>query len=91
LAGTELKLILSKIGMQVTPTCTCTAKARLMDEMGCQWCKDNIDAISGWLGEEASKRGMPYLPVAGKSLIRVALWRAEKKAHVPLDKGQVHK
>ena len=49
-----------------------------MDTKGLQWCRDNIDTISGWLNEEATKRKLPYVEMAGKTLIRLAIRTAER-------------
>jgi hypothetical protein len=50
--GTELKKILTKIGIKATPNCSCNTRAKIMDEKGADWCENNIDTIVGWLREE---------------------------------------
>jgi hypothetical protein len=77
--GVELKALLARIGITASPTCACNKRARIMDEKGCDWCEAHIDEIDGWLAEEARKRGLPYLPLAGRALIRLAVRRARKK------------
>lgn len=77
-AGTALKGMLKRIGITSSPTCRCNARARDMDTKGLQWCRDNIDTISGWLNEEATKRKLPYVEMAGKTLIRLAIRTAER-------------
>jgi len=52
-----------------------------MDEKGCDWCEENIAEIDGWLAEESKKRKLPYLSLAGKTLIRLAIRRARKKGN----------
>lgn len=79
LAGTELKALLKTIGIVASPTCSCNARAKTMDEKGCQWVLDNEDAVVGWLREEAQKRGLPFVDLAGRQLIRLAVKRARKK------------
>jgi hypothetical protein len=79
--GTELKALLGKIGITASPTCSCNKRARVMDEKGCDWCEEHIDEIDGWLAEEARKRKLPYLSLAGKTLIRLAIRRARKKGN----------
>lgn len=79
--GTELKALLKKIGIVASPTCSCNKRAKVMDEKGCDWCEEHIDEIDGWLAEEAKKRKLPYLSVAGKTLIRLAIRRARKKGN----------
>lgn len=76
--GTELKKLLAKIGIKASPTCSCNTRARIMDEKGIQWCKDNTETIVGWLREEATKRGLPFVDMAGKLLISRAISLAEK-------------
>ena len=80
-AGAELKKLLSRIGITATPTCSCNRRARTMVENGIQWCKDNADLIAGeWLAEESKKRGLPYSVFAGKKLVQLAIYLAERKA-----------
>jgi hypothetical protein len=81
LPGTELKALLKTIGIVASPTCSCNKRAKVMDEKGCDWCEANIDTISDWLAEEAKKRKLPYLSLAGKTLIRLAIRRARKKGN----------
>lgn len=76
--GTELKKMLAKIGITASPTCSCNTRARIMNEKGTQWCRDNLDTIVGWLREEATKRGLPFVDVAGKLLVKRAISLAEK-------------
>lgn len=76
--GTELKKLLSMIGITAKPNCSCNARAKTMDQNGSEWCRANIDRISQWLREEATKRKLPYSDMAGKALISLAIRRAEK-------------
>jgi len=77
--GTQLKLLLRRIGLTASRRCPCNQHARIMDQRGCDWCEQHIDEIDGWLAEEARKRGLPYLSLAGKTLIRLAVRRARKQ------------
>lgn len=80
-AGTELKKLLRMVGIVASPTCGCNAKARKMDSMGLAWCREHVRMIAGpdgWLHEEAKKRSLPYLAVAGERLVGMAISRAEK-------------
>lgn len=79
--GTEMKALLAKIGIVAKPTCSCNKRAKIMDEKGCDWCAENIDEIDRWLAEEAKKRKLPYLSLAGKALIHLAIRRARKKGN----------
>jgi len=79
--GTELKALLKTIGIVAKPNCSCNKRAKVMDEKGCDWCAEHIDEIDGWLAEEAKKRKLPYISLAGKTLIRLAIRRARKKGN----------
>jgi len=76
--GTELKKLLKKVGITATPNCSCNARARTMDERGCDWCEANIDEIVGWLREEATKRGLPFVDLAGRMLVKRAIKNARR-------------
>lgn len=76
--GTELKKLLKTIGIEAKPGCKCNKRAQTMDEKGCDWCAENLDLISAWLQEEAEKRGLPYIPTAGKWIINLAIKRARR-------------
>lgn len=55
--GTELKKILSSVGIDPGPNCSCRGRMLAMDEMGVQGCRDNFDTIVGWLVESADAWG----------------------------------
>jgi hypothetical protein len=76
--GAELKALLKALGIVAKPGCSCNKRARIMDEKGCDWCEANIATISDWLREEARKRRLPYLDIAGIALIRRAIKRARR-------------
>ena len=76
--GTELKKLLKTIGIEAKPGCACNKRAQTMDVNGCDWCAENLDTISSWLQEEAHKRGLPYIPAAGKWIINLAIKRARR-------------
>lgn len=77
--GTELKALLSRLGISASPGCKCDRRARLMDLRGCDWCDANAGQIERWLAEEAARRGLPYARAAGMALMRAAVRRARKK------------
>jgi hypothetical protein len=80
-AGTAMKGLLKLIGITSSPTCRCNARARTMDDKGLQWCRENEELIAGekgWLAEEAGKRSLPYVPFAGKKLLKLAIYRGSK-------------
>jgi len=76
--GTQLKRLLSKVGIKATPNCSCNARAKKMDEMGIEWCEQNITEIVGWLKEEATKRKLPFLAYPTKILIQRAITAAKR-------------
>ena len=79
--GVELKKLLKKIGITASPNCSCNARARKMDEEEARepgWCAAHIDTIVGWLREEATKRKLPFLDVAGRILVRRAIANAKR-------------
>jgi hypothetical protein len=80
--GTELKALLKRVGIVASPGCSCNTRAKLMDanelkEPG--WCEKNLETICNWLQEEATKRKLPFLRMAGKILVRKAIRNARKK------------
>jgi hypothetical protein len=77
-AGTELKKLLKMIGITASPTCSCNAKAKTMDEKGIEWCEQNIETIVSWLKEEATKRKLPFIDMAGRILVKKAIRNAKK-------------
>ena len=76
--GTELKKLLKKVGITASPNCSCNARARTMDQWGCDKCEENIDEIVGWLREEATKRKLPFVDIAGRMIIKRAIKMARK-------------
>jgi hypothetical protein len=81
--GTELKRLLKKVGITASPTCSCNARAKRMDEEEARepgWCEAHLDEIVGWLREEAAKRSLPFLDSAGRVLVRRAIKNARKAA-----------
>ena len=77
--GTELQGLLSWFGHSTR--CKCASRAKIMDQWGPDVCERNIDAIEGWLKEEAKSRGLPlpilHGPVA-RSLIKKAIKLSRK-------------
>jgi hypothetical protein len=78
--GTELKKLLARVGITAAPDCACNARAAEMDRQGVEWCEANIDTIVGWLREQAAARGLPFLDVAGRMLVRRAIQNARRNA-----------
>jgi hypothetical protein len=83
--GTELKKLLAGWPFYITalPDCPCNARAAEMDRQEQQspgWCEANIDTIVGWLREQAEARGLSFLDVAGRMLVRRAIRNARRNA-----------
>jgi hypothetical protein len=79
--GTELKKLLSRVGITATPNCKCNARVKHMDAMEAQepgWCERNIDTVVGYLREAAADRGLPFLDAAGRVLVKRAISNARK-------------
>ena len=81
--GTELKALLKYIGIVATPNCSCNARAAEMDRREAEtpgWCAENIETILDWLKEQADSRGLPFIRMGAKVLVRRAISNARKKA-----------
>lgn len=87
--GHELKDILKDwLGIEATPTCSCNAMARKMDERGPEWCEsdEGMAEILGVMRNEHAKRRtiLPWADVAARQLVLLACRRARAKlAEVP--------
>jgi hypothetical protein len=81
--GTELKKLLKLVGITSSPTCSCNARAKQMDEMEARepgWCERNIATIVGWLEEQAKARKLPFVRFAAEQAVKLAIRRARKAA-----------
>ena len=76
--GTELKKLIKRTGIKVKVGCKCNKHAALMDQKGSDWCEKNLELIVDWLEEEAEKRGLPFLRVAGKMIVKRAIRNARR-------------
>ena len=54
-----------------------------MDANGCEWVEANLSTVVGWLREQATARGLPFLDMAGRALVRVAVRNARRAATKP--------
>lgn len=77
--GTKLSQMFEKIGIKATPTCSCKAKARIMNEKGADWCEQNIDTIVEWLREESEKRKIPFVKTVAKYFVKKAISSSRKE------------
>lgn len=78
--GTELKALLATIGIVASPTCKCNKMAKQMDQWG-QESLDHIEEIVDVMEETAKKRKLPFLRTAGRTLVRIACWKAKRKGN----------
>ena len=80
--GTELSKLLKRFGIEPTPTCACRSKAAEMDAWGCDECEkpERIAEVVAVMRAEAEARGLPFLDVAGRLLVRRAIANARRNA-----------
>jgi len=80
--GTELSKLLKRFGIEPTPTCQCRAKAAEMDAWGPDECEkpERIDEVVAVMRQEAEARGLPFLDIAGRLLVRRAIRNARRAA-----------
>lgn len=76
--GTELSKMLSKIGISEIPGCGCRFKGRIMDVEGADWCDKHIEEILDWLEEEALRRGLPFIRIIARKIVRIAIKRSRR-------------
>jgi hypothetical protein len=80
--GTELSKLLKRFGIEPTPTCACRAKQQEMDLWGPDECSkpERIDEVVAVMRAEAAARGLPFLDIAGRLLVRRAISNARRNA-----------
>ncbi len=80
--GTELKALLAGWPFRIvaTPDCKCTSRAAYMDAKGCDWCEsdEGMTEIMGFLREAAEERGLPFVDMAARLLVKRAIHNARK-------------
>jgi hypothetical protein len=80
--GTELKSLLAGWPFRIVATadCKCTSRANYMDAKGCDWCasEEGMAEIMGFLREAAEERGLPFVDMAARLLVRRAIANARK-------------
>lgn len=77
--GTELKKILSLIGIKTTKNCACESRASLMNIWGADICESRIGTIVQWLREEASTRGLPFFEPAARIVVKRAISNSRRR------------
>jgi hypothetical protein len=80
--GTELSKLLKRFGINPTPTCQCREMSQKMDQWGCDEASkpERIDEVVAVMREEATARGLPFLDIAGRLLVRRAISNARRNA-----------
>ena len=77
-----MKKLLAGWPLRITASagCTCNAVATRMDMLGPDWCEsdEGMAEILGAMRENAAKRGLPFVDVAGRMLVRRAIANARK-------------
>lgn len=79
--GTEIKKLLSRIGIKADSGCKCSDRSRHIDYMESiepGWAEKNIEQIVDWMQEEAKKRKLPFVRAGAKFLVKLAIRRAKK-------------
>ena len=71
--GCQLKRLLENLGLTAAPGCKCEERAAVMDVWGPDECETRVDEIAGWLNEEAVRRGLPFVDMAARLLIKRAI------------------
>ena len=79
--GRCLELLLKSIGITASPTCKCRKMARQMDAWGPDGCLEHMDQILDVMQAEAKRRKLPFLRLAGRTLVKIAVRRARKKGN----------
>ena len=85
--GTELKKLLSWVGIRATEGCQCDDRALLMDIMGADECEERLDEIVGWLEEEAAERGLPFVRSVASLAVTQAI-RNSRRQGPDLEAGE---
>jgi hypothetical protein len=78
--GTELKSLLAAFGIIASPTCKCNKMARQMDVWGPDASLSHMEEIVDVMEETAKARKLPFLRIAARQMIRLACWKARRKA-----------
>jgi hypothetical protein len=78
--GTELKALLATIGIVASPTCKCNAMARRMDQWGPDESLAHMEEIVDVMEETAKARKLPFLRAGARQMVRLACWKARRKA-----------
>ena len=86
--GTELKAVLNDwLGIEASPTCSCSSMARRMDSLGPDWCEgEGMASILDVMRAEHGKRWqdgrtiLPWTDAGARQLVLLACRRSRAKA-----------
>ena len=81
--GTELKKLLSWVGIRSTDSCQCDDRALLMDIMGADECEERLDEIVDWLEEEAEERGLLFSRTVAALAVMQAIRNSRRREPEP--------
>jgi hypothetical protein len=81
--GTELKKLLSWVGIRATEGCQCDDRALLMDIMGADEVEERLSEVVGWLEEEAADRGLPFVRTVAELAVKQAIRNSRRKEPEP--------
>jgi hypothetical protein len=81
--GTELKKLLSWVGIRATEGCQCDDRALLMDIMGADEVEERLDEVVGWLEEEAAERGLPFVRTVAELAVKQAIRSSRRQEPEP--------
>jgi hypothetical protein len=76
--GTVLAGMIKTLGIHMSDSCSCRRHALAMNEKGNEWCSQNMDTVVGWLREEASRRGLPFVDMVGRVMVNRAIKKSKK-------------
>lgn len=76
--GTQLSKMIKALGIHMSDSCSCRRHALKMNEMGNDWCEENLDTVLGWIRTEAKNRGLPFVDMVGKVMIKRAIKKSRK-------------
>jgi hypothetical protein len=87
LAGTHLKALLARFGIhEIASGCKCQSHAAIMDKQGCDWVESHVDLIVSWMRHESKRRGLPFLDIAARILVKESIRRARREAKAAMDR-----
>ena len=78
--GTELKKMLSRVGIKATEGCPCNQRAIQMNVWGADECERRLHEIVGWLREESQRRRIPFIETLAVMIVKKAIRDARKNA-----------